>query len=279
MGCGASTARPSASGARVAAAPERARAAGHGESGAAGAHHAAPAAAESAHAPTAIASGQRAPRGNSDRSDVSSGSAGSLSSSSTAGKLITDRFQLGRVLGRGGFGEVCEAARRSDGRRCAVKIISKAKFVGEEERALMLLEARLHGSASGHANVCTLLEWVEDAASFAMALELCSGGDVMDAISRASHFSERVASRFFAQMVAAVTHCHAHGVVHRDIKPDNFLLAPTDEEGSGGGAAGGAAVIKLTDFGLSAPAPAPGHFLSDACGSAYYIAPEVLARR
>jgi len=57
----------------------------------------------------------------------------------------------------------------------------------------------------------------------------------------------------------------SQNVVHRDLKPENFLLASADLD----------ADVKLTDFGLSAVA-APDVLLNEGCGSAYYIAPEIL---
>jgi calcium-dependent protein kinase len=58
------------------------------------------------------------------------------------------------------------------------------------------------------------------------------------------------------------------GVVHRDLKPENFLLASKAPD----------AAVKLTDFGLSAVLRAPEELLHEQCGSAYYIAPEILSR-
>lgn len=63
-----------------------------------------------------------------------------------------------------------------------------------------------------------------------------------------------------------VAYCHDMGVVHRDLKLENFLLADASQE---------AQSIKATDFGLSAFYK-PGQHLSDVCGTAFYIAPEVL---
>merc|ERR1712190_122926 len=65
------------------------------------------------------------------------------------------------------------------------------------------------------------------------------------------------------QIVTAVDFCHSHGVCHRDLKLDNFCLEDGSDE----------ARIKMIDFGLSALTSAP---LTDAVGTLYYVAPEVL---
>ena len=66
-------------------------------------------------------------------------------------------------------------------------------------------------------------------------------------------------------MLVAVERMHANGVAHRDLKPENFLFLTRDED----------AELKLTDFGLSQFFKA-GETFPDVCGTAYYVAPEVL---
>lgn len=111
---------------------------------------------------------------------------------------------------------------------------------------------------------------------------------------RTSWAPPQTASHYFRSMAAAIQHCHKNHVVHRDLKPENFLFASDSED----------AELKLTDFGLShyietmdsvihdvrhqecTPYPypmckhSPFHVNThtQACGSAYYIAPEVFTR-
>ena len=100
-------------------------------------------------------------------------------------------------------------------------------------------------------------------------MQLASGGELMERIIKSSHFSEKVASHYFRQMCLAVQWCHEHNVVHRDLKPENFLLESNAER----------AVLKLTDFGLSCKIKSPDSVITDACGSAYYIAPEIFKQK
>ena len=90
----------------------------------------------------------------------------------------------------------------------------------------------------------------------------------MDRISKMKHFSEKVASRYFKQMASGLSYCHAHGVVHRDLKPENFLMANQTAD----------AEIKITDFGLAAAIENQETIMNDACGSAFYIAPEMFSK-
>ncbi|KAM3365958.1 hypothetical protein ACQJBY_009494 [Aegilops geniculata] len=69
-------------------------------------------------------------------------------------------------------------------------------------------------------------------------------------------------------MLKVAAECHLHGLVHRDMKPENFLFK-SSKEGS---------PLKATDFGLS-DFITPGKQFRDIVGSAYYVAPEVLKRK
>jgi calcium-dependent protein kinase len=70
-------------------------------------------------------------------------------------------------------------------------------------------------------------------------------------------------------MLMGVKHCHDNGVVHRDLKPENFLLVDNTTD----------APLKITDFGLSYLVKSPDEIITEACGSAYYIAPEIFKKR
>jgi len=113
------------------------------------------------------------------------------------------------------------------------------------------------------------VETFEDRKNFYIVMELCTGGELMNRIIEQQVFTEKVAASYFKQMVLGMMHCHANGVVHRDLKPENYLFGSDDPD----------APLKLTDFGLSTYVPSPDSIIRDACGSAYYIAPEVFQRR
>merc|ERR1719223_2310864 len=118
-----------------------------------------------------------------------------------------------------------------------------------------------------HPNVVKLFEAFQDRNHVCLVMELCTGGDLLHAICQSQHFSETVAAKVTQQMLHAVSHVHGRGVVHRDLKTENFLL-----EGSGDVAA---QTLKLTDFGLSCRFE-PGQVLTPRVGTCGYLAPEVL---
>jgi len=185
-----------------------------------------------------------------------------------AAEVRLHKYELGKELGRGSYGTVVEARRKADGLLCALKAISKLKFVGEVEHKLMMDEVAFMGAVKGHPNVVSLFESFENRADFFLILEACTGGELMDVIVSSENFSEATAARYLRDMVLAVQHCHSRCIVHRDLKPENFLLA-SREPGSG---------LKLADFGLSTSVKSIEEVLTDPCGTAFYIAPEVFSR-
>lgn len=82
----------------------------------------------------------------------------------------------------------------------------------------MITEVDMQGRVRGHRNVVEMFDYFEDRAAFWIVLELCTGGELMDRIIQSTSFSERVAARYFRQMLEGLLWCHAHHVVHRDLK-------------------------------------------------------------
>jgi serine/threonine protein kinase len=72
-------------------------------------------------------------------------------------------------------------------------------------------------------------------------MELLAGGELFEQIIKRQRFSERDAARIVGEMASAIAYCHSQGIVHADIKPDNFVFASKDP----------GSPIKLIDFGLS----------------------------
>lgn len=114
-----------------------------------------------------------------------------------------------------------------------------------------------------------LIDTYQSRSAYYLVMELCTGGELMNRIVQMQVFSEATAAFYFRHMCEAVRWCHEHHVAHRDIKPENFLLSDSSD----------AAELKLTDFGLSTFVASKDTVIRDACGSAYYIAPEVFQRR
>lgn len=98
-----------------------------------------------------------------------------------------------------------------------------------------------------------------------MVLEFMKGGDLLTRIIKNKHLSEKTSKLFFLQMCHAVKYLHAQGITHRDLKPDNILLADSNEE----------TLLKVSDFGLSKFVH-KGSVMRTVCGTPLFVAPEVI---
>ncbi|URD89779.1 calmodulin-dependent protein kinase [Musa troglodytarum] len=185
------------------------------------------------------------------------------------GKNFGAKYELGKEVGRGHFGNTCLAkAKKGDikGQTVAVKIVSKAKMTTPISIEDVSREVKILKALSGHKNLVKFYEACEDAQNVYIIMEFCEGGELLDRIlARGGKYTEEDAKAIIVQMLGVVAFCHLQGVVHRDLKPENFLFTSKDEN----------AVMKLIDFGLS-DFIRPDERLNDIVGSAYYVAPEVL---
>ncbi|KAL4361048.1 hypothetical protein GQ457_04G021150 [Hibiscus cannabinus] len=185
-------------------------------------------------------------------------------------KDFDKRYTIGKLLGHGQFGYTYVATDKANGDRVAVKKIEKNRMVlpvavEDVKREVKILEA-----LKGHENVVQFYNAFEDDSYIYIVMELCEGGELLDRIlaKKDSRYSEKDAAIVVRQMLKVAAECHLHGLVHRDMKPENFLFKSTKED----------SLLKATDFGLS-DFIRPGKRFHDIVGSAYYVAPEVLKRR
>ncbi|XP_077029055.1 serine/threonine-protein kinase pim-1-like, partial [Agelaius phoeniceus] len=167
---------------------------------------------------------------------------------SPAGKVqeaLQERYRVGSLLGRGGFGSVCSGTRLSDGAPVAIKRVprDRIRHWGElPDGSSAPLEIVLLAKVSrGCAAVIQLLEWLELPDSFVLVLERperCQ--ELSGFLAERGFLPEEEARALFRQVLEAVRHCTACGVLHRDIKPENILLDLASGQ------------LKLIDFGCGA---------------------------
>jgi eukaryotic-like serine/threonine-protein kinase len=168
--------------------------------------------------------------------------------------VIAGRFQLERLLGRGGMSEVWLAHDAELERLVAVKLLSSAGTAPRFER-----EARSAASLS-HPNIAGVFDYGSFEGRPYLVLEYVPGGTLAERLS-APLPDEEVAG-IAGDIAAGLAHAHGRGIVHRDLKPSNVLF---DGEGR----------AKIADFGVA-------RALSDATltttgavvGTAQYMAPE-----
>ncbi|XP_072785476.1 serine/threonine-protein kinase pim-1-like [Taeniopygia guttata] len=153
-----------------------------------------------------------------------------------------ERYLLGPQLGSGGFGTVFSGIRLSDGSPVALKRVARESVLQWDElpdgTRVPMEVALMEKVGSGCHNIIQLLDWFELPDSFVLVLERPQASqDLLQFLQEQGCLCEEQARWLFCQVLEAVRHCTACGVLHRDIKPENLLVDP--ESGD----------LKLIDFG------------------------------
>ncbi|KAJ9154234.1 hypothetical protein P3X46_027590 [Hevea brasiliensis] len=186
--------------------------------------------------------------------------------SSNIPTTLLNRYELGRLLGRGSFAKVYAARSLMDNKPVAIKIIDKTRTVDAAMEPRIICEISAMRRLQHHPNILKIHEVMATKTKIYLVVELALGGELFSKVLQRGKLKESTARRYFQQLVSALHFCHQNGVAHRDVKPQNLLL---DENGS----------LKVSDFGLSALAEAQnGGVLQTACGTPAFTAPEVMAR-
>jgi len=163
------------------------------------------------------------------------------------------------VLGQGYFAVVKVGILKVTGDKVAIKFVNK-KLVEKPEN--LKTETSLLQMVD-HPNIVKLIDICDTKDTLFIIMELMEGGELYDEIVKRKHFTEKDASFIMYQLFLALEYLHKKGIVHRDLKLENLLIKKH-----------GSLEIKLADFGLSKVYT--GEALQTACGTPYYVAPEIL---
>jgi Tfp pilus assembly protein PilF/tRNA A-37 threonylcarbamoyl transferase component Bud32 len=169
-------------------------------------------------------------------------------------------YEVGRLLGRGGMGEVYEAVDVDLDRRVALKFVAPELAADAEALKRFEREARA-AAALNHPHIATLFAFERDGARTFIAMELVGGESLRERIRRGPlPVSEALA--IARDVAGALAMAHRRGIVHRDVKPENLMF---DQDG----------VVKLMDFGLARAAQASRMTMTGSTlGTAAYMPPE-----
>lgn len=150
-------------------------------------------------------------------------------------ELVGGRYALGEGIGRGGMADVYRATDRVLSREVAVKVLrDRAEDTNTRER--FTAEARTLARLS-HTGLVMILDAGIDAEQPYLVMQLVEGSTLAALIAEGPVAASE-AARIGTQVAAALAYAHAHGVIHRDVKPGNVLLG-TDGQ------------VKLADFGIA----------------------------
>eukprot|EP00201_Polytomella_parva_P018472 CAMPEP_0175055060 /NCGR_PEP_ID=MMETSP0052_2-20121109/9860_1 /TAXON_ID=51329 ORGANISM="Polytomella parva, Strain SAG 63-3" /NCGR_SAMPLE_ID=MMETSP0052_2 /ASSEMBLY_ACC=CAM_ASM_000194 /LENGTH=537 /DNA_ID=CAMNT_0016319843 /DNA_START=31 /DNA_END=1640 /DNA_ORIENTATION=+ len=188
---------------------------------------------------------------------------------------LEEIYSFGRELGQGGFGTVRVVINRETGKEYACKSIQKKLDLpfpnpSREQQHLENIkrEASILMRLRGTLNVVYLEDVFEDDTYVHMVMEYCRGGELVHRIGT-RHYTERTVASFMRACLRTLAQCHHHRILHRDIKPGNFMLLTEADD----------APIKALDFGLAVffdPKKLPRTDLGLE-GTPWYMAPEQLS--
>jgi tRNA A-37 threonylcarbamoyl transferase component Bud32 len=136
------------------------------------------------------------------------------------------KYEVRRELGRGAMGVVYEGWDAGIGRRVALKTVRRDQLDGSEAEEL-LSRFKREAQAAGrlnHPGIVAVYEYGEDEGTAFIAMEYVEGRELKDVFDKNERLPLSEVVRIMTQLLEAIGHAHANGIVHRDIKPANVFL-------------------------------------------------------
>ena len=176
---------------------------------------------------------------------------------------LQGQYEIERLLGQGGMGAVYLARDLTLDRPVAIKVISQEVAAGDELHERFLREARMVARLR-HPNIVTVFSAGEADEQLYFVMELVPGESLREMIQREGQLDPPKVHRLLGELAMALQHAHEHGVIHRDVKPENILV---DRE---------TGRPMLTDFGIARALEKEGTLtnLGVLLGSPRYMSPE-----
>ncbi len=146
------------------------------------------------------------------------------------------RYEIRSQLGAGGMGEVYLAEDTQLGRRVAIKLLPTETISDEHARKRLVREARA-AAMLDHPNICAIHEVGEEDGRSFIVMQYVEG-ETLDARIKRKPLELKESLSIASQVADALAEAHAHGIIHRDIKPQNIIITPRGQ-------------AKVMDFGLA----------------------------
>ena len=192
----------------------------------------------------------------------------SAATSASRPRALGARYRLERLLGRGAMGEVWLGEETASGRQVAAKLLRPEhledpglvdRFVRERS---ILLGLRDPG-------IVSVTDLVVDGEDLAIVMDYLDGGSLRGVLRDRGALAPALAAGLALRVLEALAYAHAQGVVHRDVKPDNVLLASGWERCAPGD-------VRLSDFGVARLVGDSARTASGVLGTPAYMPPELI---
>ena len=187
--------------------------------------------------------------------------------------LVAGKYEILRLIGRGGMGSVWEGRHTSLGTKVAIKFIDQEYADSKEAQSRFVTEARAAAKLESRHAIHIFDHGVTDDGRPYMVMELLAGEPLDKRLDRLGRLTLQETARILVQCCRALQRAHTSGIIHRDLKPENIFLVhvPDDDD----------EIAKVLDFGIAKIKPGPGEKgLSSSTktgavlGTPYYMAPE-----
>jgi serine/threonine-protein kinase len=187
--------------------------------------------------------------------------------------LVAGKFEVSRLIGRGGMGSVWEGRHTSLGTKVAIKFIDQEYADSKEAQSRFVTEARAAAKLESRHAIHIYDHGVTDDGRPYMVMELLVGEPLDRRLERLGRLTLPETARILVQVCRALQRAHASGIIHRDLKPENIFLVhvPDDDD----------EIAKVLDFGIAKIKAAPGEKgltsstkTGAVLGTPYYMAPE-----
>jgi tRNA A-37 threonylcarbamoyl transferase component Bud32 len=180
----------------------------------------------------------------------------------TTTDILPSRYRSPELIGQGGMGEIYRAEDELLGRTVAVKVLAKRYSADEALRGRFTREALAAARLTGQPNTVTTFDVGEHEGRPFIVMEYLKGGSLEDRLREHGAQDPGRVLAWLDEAGAAIDAAHLHGVVHRDVKPGNLLLA---EDGT----------VRVADFGVASAVGLDSLTMTGTVlGTAGYLAPE-----
>ncbi len=151
--------------------------------------------------------------------------------------VLNDRYQITSHLARGGMADVYEGRDNELNRRVAIKVLH-SQFSSDEAFVKRFRREAQAAANLSHPNIVGIYDWGQSGGTYFIVMEIIEGKSLRDVLKADGALLPRRATEIAAETAAALSVAHQAGLVHRDVKPGNILLA---KDGT----------VKVTDFGIA----------------------------